>query len=148
MSSGSPGVRKTHAGKYEELTSLRQRGGAGYDLPLTHWCLQDCIPGLPWPNPSVIIVSGGQSLLTIPKELQQAMRASHGRPLRLTDPETQAEYVLLQADMYDQLHGLLDNDTPLTPDERRAVLIQAGLRAGWDDPEMDVYNDLDPRRQP
>ena len=87
-------------------------------------------------------------MLTIPKELQQAMRASQGRPLRLTDPETQAEYVLLQADMYDQLHGLLDNETSLTPDERRAVLIQAGLRAGWDDPEMDVYNDLDPRRQP
>ena len=87
-------------------------------------------------------------MLTIPKELQQAMRASQGRPLRLTDPETQAEYVLLQADMYDQLHGLLDNETPLTPDERRAVLIQAGLRAGWDDPEMDVYNELDPRRQP
>ena len=34
-------------------------------------------------------------MLTIPKELQQAMRASDGRPLRLTDPETQAEYVLL-----------------------------------------------------
>ena len=87
-------------------------------------------------------------MLTIPKELQQAMRAWQGRPLRLTDPETQAEYVLLQADMYDQLHGLLDNETSLTPDERRAVLIQAGLRAGWDDPEMDVYNELDPRRQP
>jgi hypothetical protein len=87
-------------------------------------------------------------MLTIPKELQQAVRASHGRPLRLTDPDTQAEYVLLQAEIYDQLQGLLCNDTSLTPDERRAVLIQAGLRAGWDDPEMDAYNDLDPRRQP
>jgi hypothetical protein len=87
-------------------------------------------------------------MLTIPKELQQAMRASDGRPLRHTDPETQAEYVLLQAEMYDQLQGLLYNDTSLTPDEKRAVLIQAGLRAGWDEPEMDVYNDLDPRRQP
>ncbi|MGH8068693.1 MAG: hypothetical protein ACRERE_26360 [Candidatus Entotheonellia bacterium] len=79
------------------------------------------------------------------------MRASHGRPLRLTDPDTQTEYVLLQAEMYDQLQALLYNDTsltPLTPNERRAVLIQAGLRAGWDGPEMDVYNDLDPRRQP
>jgi hypothetical protein len=87
-------------------------------------------------------------MLTIPKELQQAMRASHGRPLRLTDPETEAEYVLLQAEIYDQVQRLLYNETSLTPDERRAVLIQAGLRAGWDDPEMDVYNDLDPRRQP
>ena len=50
--------------------------------------------------------------------------------------------------MYDQIHTLLYNETPLTPDERRAVLMQAGLRAGWDDPEMDVYTDLDPRRQP
>ena len=87
-------------------------------------------------------------MLTIPKELQQALRAAHGRPLRLTDPETHAEYVLLHADMYDQLHGLLSHTPLLAPDERRAVLIQAGLRAGWDDPEMDVYNDLDPRRQP
>jgi hypothetical protein len=87
-------------------------------------------------------------MLTIPKELQPAVRASHGRPLRLTDPETQAEYVLLQAEMYDQIHGLLYNETRLTPAERRAVLLQAGLRAGWDDPEMDIYNDLDPRRQP
>ena len=87
-------------------------------------------------------------MLTIPKELQQAVRASHGRPLRLTDPETHAEYVLLQADMYDQIHRLLHDETTLTPDERQAVLIQAGLRAGWDDPEMDVYNELDPRRQP
>ena len=50
--------------------------------------------------------------------------------------------------MYDQIQTLLYNETPLTPDERRAVLMQAGLRAGWDDPEMDVYTDLDPRRQP
>ena len=86
-------------------------------------------------------------MLTIPKELQQAVRASHGRPLRLTDPETHTEYVLLQADMYDQIHELFYNEAPLTPDERRAMLLQAGLRAGWDDPEMDVYNELDPRRQ-
>jgi len=28
-------VRKTHAGKYRELTLLRQRGEGGYGLPLT-----------------------------------------------------------------------------------------------------------------
>lgn len=40
------------------------------------------------------------------------------------------------------------DDSPLADEEKRALLIKAGLRAGWDDPEMDVYNDLDPRRQP
>ena len=87
-------------------------------------------------------------MLTIPKELQQAVRDSQGGPIRLTNPVTHAEYVLLPAEMYDQIHGLLSGDSSLTPDERRAVLIQAGLRAGWDDPEMDVYNTLDPRQQP
>jgi hypothetical protein len=88
-------------------------------------------------------------MLTIPKELQQAVRASQGSPLRLTDPETHSEYVLLQAETYDQIHELLLKDqTSLTTDERRTLLIKAGLRAGWDDPEFDVYNDLDPRRQP
>jgi hypothetical protein len=36
ISLGSPGARNSHAGKYGEVTPLRQRGGAGYDLPLTH----------------------------------------------------------------------------------------------------------------
>ena len=38
------------------------------------------------------------------------------------------------------------DDSPITEKEREALLVQAGLRAGWDDPEMDVYNELDPRR--
>src|SRR3990172_8567223 len=32
-----PVREKPHAGKYGELTPLRQRGGRGYDLSLTHW---------------------------------------------------------------------------------------------------------------
>ncbi len=87
-------------------------------------------------------------MLPMPEELQPAVRAAHGRPLRLTDPHTAAEYVLLQADMYDQLRDVFSDHAILTPEEKRAVLIQAGLRTGWDDPEMDIYNELDPRRQP
>jgi hypothetical protein len=55
---------------------------------------------------------------------------------------------VLRADVYDQIQGLFYDDTPLTTDEKRALLIQAGLRAGWNDPEMDIYNDLDPRKAP
>jgi len=35
---------------------------------------------------------------------------------------------------------------PLSPEQRRYILQQAGKRAGWDDPEMAIYDDLDPRR--
>jgi hypothetical protein len=34
----------------------------------------------------------------------------------------------------------------LSSEERQQLLVQAGLRAEWDDPEMDVYNSLDPRK--
>lgn len=41
---------------------------------------------------------------------------------------------------------LMDGER-LTDAEQTYLLRQAGLRAGWDDPEMDIYNDLDPRRK-
>jgi hypothetical protein len=69
-------------------------------------------------------------MLTIPKELQQAVRASHGRPLRLTAPETHTEYVLLQAEMYDQLHGLLSDDTLEHPTRDAQYFSKQGCAPG------------------
>ncbi len=86
-------------------------------------------------------------MITLPKDLQNAVRTSEDQPVRLTDPETNSEYVLLPADLYDQIRELFYEHSTLTQDEKRALMLRAGLRAGWDDPEMDVYNDLDPRRQ-
>ena len=86
-------------------------------------------------------------MIAMPKELQQAVCAAQGQPVRLADPETNAEYIVLPAEVYDQIKGLIYDDGPLTDEEKRGLLFQAGLRAGWDDPEMDVYNELDPRRQ-
>ena len=85
-------------------------------------------------------------MLTLPKDIQEAVRTSEDQPIRLTDPETSSEYVLVPADLYDQLQELFHEHSTLTQDENRAVMLQAGMRAGWDDSEMDVYNDLDPRR--
>ncbi len=87
-------------------------------------------------------------MIMLPEALHKAIDASQGQPVRLADPETNVEYVVLRADFYDQMRGFFYDDTPLADDERRALLIKAGLRAGWDDPEMDVYNDLDPRKAP
>jgi len=87
-------------------------------------------------------------MIAMSKELQQAVRVSQGKPVRLADPETHAEYVILPAEVYEQIQGLFYDGAPLTNDERRNLLIKAGLRAGWDDPEMDIYNELEPRRVP
>ena len=86
-------------------------------------------------------------MITLPKELQNAVRTSEDQPVRLSDPETNSEYVLLPAELYNQARKLFYEHSTLSRDEKRALILQAGLRAGWDDPEMDVYNDLDPRRK-
>lgn len=85
-------------------------------------------------------------MITMPKELQEMVRIAHGQPVRLADPDTHEEYIMLRADVYNQMQARSYDDTPLTGEEKQVLLLKAGLRAGWDDPEMEVYNDLDPRR--
>ncbi len=86
-------------------------------------------------------------MIALSKEIQQAVQESEDNLVRLVDPETNVEYVVVPAETFEQMrNGVYYDDSPLTEEERRALLIQAGPRAGWDDPEMDIYNDLDPRR--
>lgn len=86
-------------------------------------------------------------MITMPKELQQAVNQSQGQPIRISDPDTHDEYIVLRAEVFDRIENFVYQDVPLTSEEKQNLLIQAGLRAGWDDPEMDIYNGLDPRKQ-
>lgn len=55
--------------------------------------------------------------------------------------------VVLPREIYDRVKRIVEyDDGPLTEAERRFLLQQAGKRAGWEDPEMDVYDALDPRK--
>ncbi len=68
-------------------------------------------------------------------------------PVRISDPAESATFVLVRAEAYERFKALFEED-PVTEQERLFQLEQFGKRAGWDDPEMDVYDDLDPRRRP
>ena len=68
-------------------------------------------------------------------------------PVRVSDPRQSASFVLVRADVYDRFKSLFEED-PVTEQERLFQLQQFGKRAGWDDPAMDVYDDLDPRWKP
>lgn len=68
-------------------------------------------------------------------------------PVRVSVPAQQAGYVLLKAEVYERFKSLFEAD-PVTSAEREFQLQQFGRRAGWDDPAMDIYDDLDPRRVP
>ncbi len=78
---------------------------------------------------------------------QQRQELSADVP-RAVDPQTRKTYVLVSEEVYERLQALLVPDRlPLA--EQRALLHAAGLRAGWDDPAMDIYDrEEDAPKQP
>jgi hypothetical protein len=56
-------------------------------------------------------------------------------------PIDDGAFVVLRADLYDRIRSLIDGEN-LTIDEQRRLLSELGKSVGWDDPAMDVYNDL------
>ncbi len=65
------------------------------------------------------------------------------QPVRVSDPSQSTTFVLLRAEIYDRFRALFEF-VPITEQERVFQLQQFGRRAGWDDPAMDVYDELDP----
>jgi hypothetical protein len=55
---------------------------------------------------------------------------------RRTDPRTGKEYAVLPEERYKRFKAFFEED-PLTFAERKALLREAGKRAGWDSPEWD-----------
>ncbi len=86
-------------------------------------------------------------MIALSKEIQQAIQDSQETPVRLVDPETDVEYVVLSVETFERMQkAVYYDDSPITEEERTALLVEMGLSIGWDDPEMDVYNDMVPRR--
>jgi hypothetical protein len=77
-----------------------------------------------------------EQTVTLTNDQREALE--RGQALRVTDSETQMDYVLIRADVFDGVRVLVD-DRPLSQEEKLAAIKAAGLRAGWDDPALDVY---------
>jgi len=58
---------------------------------------------------------------------------------RLEDSETHEIYVVLKAEVYDQIRSLIDFDVR----DAYAMAMRVFGADGWDDPVMDEYNALD-----
>jgi hypothetical protein len=72
--------------------------------------------------------------------IEQRHALEQGQPIHVN--EGGLDCVVLLSNVYERLKTLICDDSPLTAEERRRLLVEAGKRAGWDDPEMDIYNDL------
>jgi hypothetical protein len=57
---------------------------------------------------------------------------------------TNTAYVLVHKDAFERIKSLL-GDEQWTQDAYQAAM-EVFARDGWDDPRMDVYDELDPRR--
>ena len=58
---------------------------------------------------------------------------------RVLDPQTKKTYVLISEEAYERMQALLAPER-LPRAEQQALLSAAGSRAGWDDPEMEIYD--------
>jgi hypothetical protein len=77
---------------------------------------------------------------------QQQILDAEGGPPDVIDPRTRASYVLVRKEVYERLRALLEDDS--SAKDAFQAQIEAAAAAGWDDPALDVYNELDPRNQP
>ncbi len=74
-------------------------------------------------------------MATLTPEQRQEIQKAGEEPVRLADPETQTEYVILKADVYDRIRALADLTRAAYP-----LAMKVFGRDGWDDPQMDEYN--------
>ena len=79
-------------------------------------------------------------------EQTQALDSSAEKPPRVVDPRTNQTYVLVPAEKYDQILGLLGDGF----DVRSAYPLMDAVAAkeGWKDPALDVYNQFESRPLP
>jgi hypothetical protein len=68
--------------------------------------------------------------------IQQQQAIQKGEAVRFTEPETQLACVLVRADVYDRTQG---GDGSLDPREFYDAFGAVAGPAGWDDADMDVY---------
>jgi len=80
--------------------------------------------------------------IELSNDQRQAVEAE-GTPLKVLDPRTGNIYMLVDESLFQQLQSLFGDDLADTYQAQ----IESAMRAGWDDPVMDEYNDYDRHRK-
>jgi len=87
-------------------------------------------------------------MIELTLEQRQAVIKQDENPPLAIDPDTEITYVLIRQEVYAKIKALLveEQNNQFLEDMYLPVMETFG-KEGWDDPAMDIYNDLDPRRQ-
>lgn len=87
-------------------------------------------------------------MIELTVEQRQAVAQQGEMPARAVDPDTRTTYVLLPEAVYARIRALLEEEeASLLLHDMYPHVMEIFGRDGWDDPAMDIYDDLDPRRQ-
>jgi hypothetical protein len=86
-------------------------------------------------------------MIELTPEQHQVLIAHGAEPARAIDPATRAEYVLVPAAVYERIRDLISGDAGWLEGAYLASM-EVFARDGWDDPRMDVYDAMDPRKNP
>jgi hypothetical protein len=87
-------------------------------------------------------------MIELTVEQGQAVGRQGETPPRALDPETQTTYMLIREEIYNRVKALFaEEDGNQFVAEMYPHAMEVFCKEGWDDPAMDVYNELDPRGQ-
>jgi hypothetical protein len=84
-------------------------------------------------------------MIELSDELRLLLTKNPGEALQLVDPKTRETFVLVRSEVFDRLKRLVYDDSELSVQDAYPLLDEMAAKAGWDDPAMDIYNDLAPR---
>ena len=84
----------------------------------------------------------------LPDDLRQAIEKEGGSPVHLADSATNVHYVLMRAEHYQNLSALIAEGEGFDPRELYLLTARSAAAAGWDDPDLDDYNDYDAHKKP
>src|SRR5271163_3524298 len=80
------------------------------------------------------------AMIELTQEQRQAVHEQS--EVRLIDPQTNEAFVLIRAEAYDKLKHLLYDDSEFSTEEAFPLLNEVLGKEGWNDPAMDIYNDV------
>jgi len=87
-------------------------------------------------------------MIELTVEQRNAVALEQETPPSVLDPGTNTRYVLIRAEVYDRVRQLFDLDDNQFVQNLTPHVMEVFGRACWDDPAMDVYDELDPRLNP
>ena len=86
------------------------------------------------------------TLTLTPEQHAALVSAPDASAVPVFDPASNVAYVLVPQAVYRRLVPYDDSEFDVS--EAYPLMEEVARNAGWDDPELDVYNQYDPRKKP